>query len=1053
MTVKVEIKPGYRTDHSLITLELNYAEQHRGRGLFKFNCSLLRDSNYSALVKQVIKNTITDYALPVYRTDFLVSSIGIENLNEIQFTISDSLLFDVLILNIRTETITYGIRKSKQFSKEEDKLNAAIAQLEQQMNVNPSAEIAEQLTEKHKQLEEVREVRLHGSIRRSRARWFEEGEKSSKYFLNLEKRNYISKLIPCLRLDNGEVVQSQFKILETLQQHYGRMFCSHDYGDNDPGEFLDSIQLKELSDTEIKRMKEPLTLDKVSRALFDMKNNKSPGIDGFPAEFYKYFWQELKFIVLRMFKSCYEAGTMPVSLQEGVITLIPKSGKPRNLINSYRPITLLNTSYKLLSASIANRYKESIHKLVDPEQSGFIKGRFIGDNTRLMSDVMAYLRHEKRSGIFLSLDIEGAFNTVSWKFIKAVLSKYKFPDEMIRWFNLMNEGTNARILYNGHLSEKISMFRACRQGDPISPYIFLLAIEGLAAKIRQNNTIKGITISGVEVKVSSYADDTLFFLDGSVNSCRHLFHDLGVYAKFSGLRPNIAKTQAMWVGYEVEEKTGICEELPIQWTKRMKVLGVVFENNDVNMLNSNFEPKIDEVTAIVNSWRQRHLTIYGKICVVKCLLLPKLTHLLSALPNPPSEFMEKLNTILFKFIWNGKRDKIKRKSVVLPTECGGAGMVDVRLYNKSLKVSWVRRQLCSDNYWAKLFDLKISQGDFIWDRNNKSLRCFSSQLHFIRFWKDVIEALADYKEAYKPTDNDPTQISSCNIWYSDYSKFSNGRINAWFSKGIRFLNDLLDVDGNIMTFDRAKQIYDISGLAFDYSTLILSLPRHWRVENKVKLIGPLIEPLLLSVVSQKQGVKHIYRKLIQNQTSKHTHIWERRWDDAFPDIVWADVYKNNVRAITSTRYRSLQYKIITRTHVTQQLLHHMGESQSCLCLRCNRAIDKIEHKFWFCLYVRNFWREIEDWLLENGIIKRGNNLTSKTVLLGLGSSTLLNHIMVAAKMIIAKNEPLRLNGLINRLRDDRELEEIAYTITDRRRIFTDKWDRAETALAFVPAVG
>ena len=118
----------------------------------------------------------------------------------------------MLILNIRTETIIYGIRKSKQFSKDEDNLNAAIAQLERQMDVNPNAEMAKQLTEKHKQPEELREVRLHGSPRRSGARWFEEGEKSSKYILNLEKRNYLSKLILCLRLDNGELIQNQFKI-------------------------------------------------------------------------------------------------------------------------------------------------------------------------------------------------------------------------------------------------------------------------------------------------------------------------------------------------------------------------------------------------------------------------------------------------------------------------------------------------------------------------------------------------------------------------------------------------------------------------------------------------------------------------------------------------------------------------------------------------------------------------------------------------------------------------------------------------------------------------
>ena len=118
-------------------------------------------------------------------------------------------------------------------------------------------------------------------------------------------------------------------------------------------------------------------------------------------------------------------------------------------------------------------------------------------------------------------------------------------------------------------------------------------------------------------------------------------------------------------------------------------------------------------------------------------------------------------------------------------------MVDVHLLNKSLKVSWVRGQLHSNNYWAKLLDLKISQRYFIWDRNDKSLRCFKKQLRFSRFWKGVIDVLADYKEAYNMRDNAPNEIPSCNIWLSDYSKFSDGEIYAWFSNGIRFFLSFL----------------------------------------------------------------------------------------------------------------------------------------------------------------------------------------------------------------------------------------------------------------------
>ena len=292
---------------------------------------------------------------------------------------------------------------------------------------------------------------MRGNIIRSRVKWFEEGERSTKYFLNLEKRNYVSKLIPCLLSDQGKMIHNQSEILTVLHRHFTEVFRDDE---DDHIDFLNSIELKQLSSVDFDEMKKPLTLDEVGRALHAMKNNKSPGSDGFPAEFYKYFWVDLKYIVMRMLRSCYESCVMPPSLQEGIIILIPKNGKPRNQINSFRPITLLNTSYKILSASIANRYKRVISKLVDPTQSGFIKGRFIGDNTRLMSDIIAYLKDERKFGMFLALDIEGAFNSVSWKFINIALSKYNLPSEIIRWFNVMNEGACARVLYNGYLSEK-----------------------------------------------------------------------------------------------------------------------------------------------------------------------------------------------------------------------------------------------------------------------------------------------------------------------------------------------------------------------------------------------------------------------------------------------------------------------------------------------------------------------------------------------------------------------------------------------------------------------
>ena len=193
--------------------------------------------------------------------------------------------------------------------------------------------------------------------------------------------------------------------------------------------------------------------------------------------------------------------------------------------------------------------------------------------------------------------------------------------------------------------------RSCRQGDPLSPYIFLIVIEWALEMIRNNANIKGVKIGGIEYKISAYADDVLCFLDGSINSCRALFNDLGTFAKYSGLKPNIAKTQAFWAGSEHQECEQLDSHFNFKWTKKLKVLGVVFANTDEEGYEENFESKLKHIKSIIASWKKRYITLRGKIVLVKSLLLPILTHILISLPTPSETFLKRLKTTVFNFIW------------------------------------------------------------------------------------------------------------------------------------------------------------------------------------------------------------------------------------------------------------------------------------------------------------------------------------------------------------------------------------------------------------------
>ena len=199
---------------------------------------------------------------------------------------------------------------------------------------------------------------------------------------------------------------------------------------------------------------------------------------------------------------------------------------------------LLNCDYKIAAKAIANRIKNVISKLVNNDQTGFLKGRFIGENIRLIDGIINHTAAYDIPGLLLFLDFEKAFDTVEWSFIWKTLESFNFGPSIINWIKLCYENIESCILNNGWASSFFTPERGVRQGCPLSPYIFILGVEILAEKIRRNNAIKGILVHGKEIKISQYADDTTIILDGSQTSFVSALHDLERFSAISGLRLN-----------------------------------------------------------------------------------------------------------------------------------------------------------------------------------------------------------------------------------------------------------------------------------------------------------------------------------------------------------------------------------------------------------------------------------------------------------------------------------------------------------------------------------
>ena len=323
---EVAIKPGYRTDHSLVTMTIRLTEIEKGPGIWKMNDSVLGDPEYTKLVETTIKETVIQYALPVYNEEYATDE---KNYDSIQFTIKDSLFYETLLMLIRGETVKYCKRKARNRRVQEDELVDKIQLAQNIFNQDKCEANAQSLHKAKEDLEEHRKPYVEGLIVRSRTQWHEEGERSSKYFLSLEKRNVARKTVQYIE-NEGQIIAQPKAVLSLFTQALQSKYSSKE--EVEPNKIFIRRNLSErLTEDEKTALDAELTLEDFSAALQSMKKGKTPGSNGFSVDFFRSFWKQLGIFLYRAFKLSYTEGTILGTHRESLITLIPKTGRQATL--------------------------------------------------------------------------------------------------------------------------------------------------------------------------------------------------------------------------------------------------------------------------------------------------------------------------------------------------------------------------------------------------------------------------------------------------------------------------------------------------------------------------------------------------------------------------------------------------------------------------------------------------------------------------------------------------------------------------------------------------
>ena len=408
------------SDHDTILLMISLQEHQRGNGYWHFNNSLLTDHIFNAEINNFWNTWITK------KTTFP---------NLLQWW--DKAKYHFKNISIKRSSTLRKIERN-----ERRRLEFKVQKLQNNI-ANGNDHDTKAYLQAKTELQQLHQKDLDALKIRTQIKYAEEGEKSMRYFYSLERQNQTKQTINVLTKDNLDTITESSDIITETHTFYKHLYSSEPIDQHKQDAFL-QINTPILSTNERNICEGHVTEQELNKALFSMENNKSPGLDGLSTNFFKHFWNILGHELTKILNSAYENGSLALSQRQGLISSLCKTGD-RTKLKNWRPITLLNTDYKILTKALANRLQQTLPLLIHTDQTACIPGRTINDNLRLIQDAIHYANKTQTPLAIISVDQLKAFDPVSHYYLFKILRKFGFRPSFLQWIEILYKIGRAHV--------------------------------------------------------------------------------------------------------------------------------------------------------------------------------------------------------------------------------------------------------------------------------------------------------------------------------------------------------------------------------------------------------------------------------------------------------------------------------------------------------------------------------------------------------------------------------------------------------------------------------